>query len=159
MDITLIPTTLVFLAKMDAVSAHQLPTVPHVLLCPLLTQMDLAHAPTKLISLSQLKESDIVLLADLTVLPALILIPAQNAKILTQEQQITNVFVLPNTTSMSHQTPVTLAWLDVKNVKEVPATVKAASLHFFSKEILVKLHVIMDLQLLEVSAKDVLQDV
>ena len=60
---------------------------------------------------------------------------------------------------MSHQTPATLVWLDAKNVKEVLATVKAASLHFFFKEILVKLHVITDLQLLEVSAKDVLQDV
>ena len=98
MDITLIPTIPVSLAKMDAVSVHQQPTVPHVLLCPLPTQMDLAHAPTKLTSLSQLKESDIALLVDLTVSPVLTLTPAQNAKLLTQEQQITNVSVLPNTT-------------------------------------------------------------
>ena len=66
-DIMLIQITLVFLANQDVEPVLQLPTVHLALLCHLLILMDHAHVPTRLTLLSQLMESDIVMLVDLTV--------------------------------------------------------------------------------------------
>ena len=66
-DTTPTPTTLVSHANQDAESVPQPLTVLPALLCQLLMLMDHALAPTKLTSPSQLTESDIVLLVELTV--------------------------------------------------------------------------------------------
>ena len=65
-DTTPTPTTLVSHANQDAESVLQPLTVFPALLCQLPMLMDHALAPTKLTSLSQLMESDIVLLVELT---------------------------------------------------------------------------------------------
>ena len=77
-DTTPTPTILVFHANQDAESVLQPLTVLPALLCQLPMLMDHALAPTKLTSLSQPMESDIVLLVELTVslaqMPPLVLL-------------------------------------------------------------------------------------
>ena len=70
------PTTNVFLAEMDAESAHQPPTVPLVLHWQLPMEMEFAHAHKRLSSLSQPTVLDIALLADPTAMFVLMPVPA-----------------------------------------------------------------------------------
>ena len=158
MDTTPIQTTPVFLANQDVESAHQLPTVPHVLPCQPPTLMDHVHAPVKPISLSQLTELDIVLNVELTVL--LVLMPTLASLVLLHTSKLltTNAFVLLDISSMLLQTLVCLVPLDATNVLH-QLFVKVALFLSFSKELPVNQVATMDSQLSVMFVKDVLQDV